>query len=322
MVTSEQVKRYARMSGADLVGIANIERFADAPPETHPCSIYPETRSVIVIACRILEGSYKGIEQGTDWAAYWIYGYGAGTCGTLSRAASGVARFLAANGHEAVHTGGGATLLEQPAKRLPVAPGKLPSDVSVHTRISAALAGLGELGWSKVFLTPQFGPRQRFHIILTDAELEPDPLMREHLCDRCMACVRGCPGYALGGKEVSVTVEGRTFSWGDVDLGKCKVTHWGINPLASPFVRRDLPGLNMNVKETSFSWYEAFRLGFAISTRVDYQGRMATGYKEIGQSGRPGPICGARGCIQACYRHLVRKGTIPGRLVPDEEVKA
>ena len=191
MITSEQVKRCARMSGADLVGIANIERFADAPPETHPWSIYPETRSVIVIACRILEGSYKGIEQGTDWAAYWIYGYGAGTCGTLSPRLR-VLRGSLPNGHEAVHTGGSATLLEQPAKRLPVAPGRMPSDVSVHTRITAALAGLGELGWSKVFLTPQFGPRQRFTIILTDAELEPDPLMREHLCDRCMACVRGC----------------------------------------------------------------------------------------------------------------------------------
>jgi epoxyqueuosine reductase len=310
MITSEQVKQCAREWGADLVGIANIERFAGAPPETDPLNIYPETRSVIVIACRILEGSYKGIEQGTDWAAYWIYGYGAGTIGTLGRASGGVSRLLSSYGHEAVHTGGGATMLEQPARRLPVAPGKVASDVSVHTRIAAALAGLGEPGWSKVFLTPQFGPRQRFHIILTDAELEPDPLMRESICDRCMSCVRECPGYALGGKEVSITVEGRTFSWGDVDLGKCKVTHWGINPLASPFVRKDLPGLNMDVKNTHFGWYEAYRLGYAISTRVDYQGRMATGFKEVGQSGRPGPICGARGCIQACYRHLKKKGAV------------
>ena len=66
--------------------------------------------------------------------------------------------------------------------------------------------------------------------------------MREHLCDR-RRHERAAAGICAGRKEVSVTVEGRTFSWGDVDLGKCKVTHWGINPLASLFVRRDLRAL-------------------------------------------------------------------------------
>jgi len=39
-------------------------------------------------------------------------------------------------------------------------------------------AELGEIGWSKVFLTKKFGPRQRFHAIITDLEVEPDPLVK------------------------------------------------------------------------------------------------------------------------------------------------
>jgi epoxyqueuosine reductase len=253
MITSEMVKTYAKQHGADLVGIASIERFKDAPPETNPLNIYPETKSVIVLACRILEGSYKGIEQGTDWSTYWIYGYGSGIYSALTNSTNKLQSYIESFGYEAVISPGIATLLETPPKQQPVAKGKMPPNVVLHIRISAALAGLGELGWSKVFLTPEFGPRQRFEVILTDAELEQDPLMQENICDKCMQCVRHCPGHAISNdEEVSITVEGRKFSWGNIHLGKCKVTHWGINPEASPFIQKDLAGLNMDAKVDSF----------------------------------------------------------------------
>jgi len=75
-----------------------------------------------------------------------------------------------------------------------VAEGFPQPDVFIHFRIAAYICGMGEIGWSKVFLTPQFGPRQRFAFILTDAPLTPDPLMEPGtLCDRCKLCVRRLP---------------------------------------------------------------------------------------------------------------------------------
>ncbi len=74
------------------------------------------------------------------------------------------------------------------------------------------------MGYSKVFLTPEFGPRQRFTIILTDVRLEPDPIFESRLCTRCMRCVRECPAGAISkDKTISVEIEGRVFEWGEID---------------------------------------------------------------------------------------------------------
>lgn len=316
MLTSQMLKEYAKKAGADLVGIAPISRFSGAPVNLSPTTIFPEAKSVVVIGCRILEGSYIGIKQGTDWSTYWIYGYGQGIYGALGEAMSKTMKYVESFGYEAVKSPGKQTLEDGPPDRPPVTLNKAPSDVAIHMRIAAALAGLGEIGWSKIFLTPEFGPRQRFEVFLTDAQLDPDPMMHEHICDKCMACVRKCPGHALSKEEkASITVDGRTFEWGVIDCGKCKVTHWGLNPLSSPFVIKDLPGLNLDVDNTKFSWYEAFKLGFAIADRIEYIKLVSTGFDEIGQVGRPGSICGAKGCIQACYEHLKKAGRIKGSAV-------
>ena len=95
-------------------------------------------------------------------------------------------------------------------------------------RLAAAAAGLGELGHPKAFLTPEFGPRQRFAIILTDAELELYPLHEGTLCDNCMKYVYQCPGKVIGKKNIAVEIEGRLFSWADLDYGKCKLTNGAL----------------------------------------------------------------------------------------------
>lgn len=313
MLTAKMIKDCAIAAGADLCGIASVERFQDAPKEMHPLTLFPEAKSVIVFANRILKGCYKGIQEGTDWSTYWIYGYGTGLYTSLGRAGEAINSLLEEHGYEGVHSPGSHTLLDEaPPAREPLAKGKLPPCVTLHMRVAAALAGLGEPGWSKVFLTPEFGPRQRFEIILTDAELEQNPLFDGQLCDHCQACVRACPGHALGGERESVTCEGREFAWGRVNYGKCKVTHWGLNPKASPFVSKDLPGMNMDVDKVSYDWYAAYRLGFALAPRIKYLDLISTGSAEHGQGGRPGSVCGAVGCIQACNAHLEAKKVLRG----------
>ncbi len=63
----------------------------------------------------------------------------------------------------------------------------------------AAAAGLGEIGLSGMLLTPEFGPRQRFSFVLTDAELpETEKYQGTRLCpEGCRRCAQACPANAL-----------------------------------------------------------------------------------------------------------------------------
>jgi len=61
-------------------------------------------------------------------------------------------------------------------------------------RHAATRAGLGEFGYNNIVLTREFGPRQRFNTIVTEAELVPDPLLSEPIClrDNCRLCLKAC----------------------------------------------------------------------------------------------------------------------------------
>ena len=78
--------------------------------------------------------------------------------------------------------------------------------ISLHRhRAAAVAAGLGEIGWNGLFLSAEFGPRQRVVSVVTDVELEPTPMYDgPPLCDRCMACVEDCPtdAFRKGGQYV------------------------------------------------------------------------------------------------------------------------
>lgn len=88
---------------------------------------------------------------------------------------------------------------------------------------AAVAAGLGEIGWSGTVLTPQFGPRQRFTVIVTEAPLAESPLYRgPALCNKCMNCVSKCPVNAISkDKKHSVEINGRTFEYGVHDRLRC-----------------------------------------------------------------------------------------------------
>ena len=72
---TRELKQFARERGADLVGIAPAERFADVPPERSPLSIFPEMTAAIVIGRRITRGTLRGLEEGTNLGLYEQFGY-------------------------------------------------------------------------------------------------------------------------------------------------------------------------------------------------------------------------------------------------------
>ena len=55
-IDSIKVKEIMKNLGADLCGIASLDRFADAPEGYHPTDVFPLCKSVISFACRFPVG--------------------------------------------------------------------------------------------------------------------------------------------------------------------------------------------------------------------------------------------------------------------------
>ncbi len=52
MINSGTIKKRVIQQGADICGIAPVDRFDGAPKGFHPSDIYPDCRSVVVFAAR------------------------------------------------------------------------------------------------------------------------------------------------------------------------------------------------------------------------------------------------------------------------------
>jgi len=219
MLTTQEVTGFAREAGADVFGIANVERFDELPDDKHPRAVFPETRSVIVLGRRIPRGALRGVEEGTNFSNYSLYG-----CQWLDNRFTSlttfqVSEFLEDNGWEAVPLPN--LPPEVPPMGVKVRPDGPPPNVMLDMDDAAVRAGVGEIGYCGVLLTPQYGPRQRVQTILTDAELEPSPLLAEPVCPRDRECAGTCPlGAYVGEKEL--TVCGRTMTVAEIDYGKCR----------------------------------------------------------------------------------------------------
>lgn len=301
MLDSKQVKSLAKECGADVVGIASMDRFEGAPKQMDPRYIFPDAKSMIVMGFRILRGTLRGIEEGTFFAPYSSMGYAGINQVLQPMVLWRFCKFLEDEGYEAVpiHNdfpwnatyGIGydpqQTGQVRPDWSRPVEPGKPAPDVFLHLRIAAFCAGLGQIGYSKVFLTPQFGPRQRLAAVMTDLPLAPDPLFEGELCDRCMACVRECSGNAISEtKTVQVTVAGRQIEWGEIDFRKCSLAFCGGAKETNPFMVT--PEDEKGFTDGSYGKTQHYKL----PCRYEY-GRA---------------IEGARGCIRACMVHLESQG--------------
>ncbi len=323
-LTAGMIKELARKLGAggggvEVVGIGNIERFAGAPERMHPLNIFPDCKSVISIVQPIPRSTYRGITEGTHWNNYTYYAYN--RLNTLFRPmlTENIARFVEDCGYEAVpvYPGVPETYPNQPD---PV-PGRPSPEMQINVRIAAVACGLGEIGWSKVFLHPVYGPRVRIGTILTDAVLEPDPLIKpKTICKRCMKCVKDCPGAAIPGKDgpvVKINIEGQEYVWGDVCMGRCTATHHGINYKASPFLKKYFPGFNLDVEKTTMSEELAYKITHNLGQGAwgrqnpEFPGKASNPFiNQISAHGGYLAVCGAKGCIRACMEFQEKTANI------------
>jgi epoxyqueuosine reductase len=325
-LTSEMIKTKAKELGIDLVGIGSIDRYENAPTLMNPQTYFPEAKSVIVLAMRIPRGTYRGIEEGTHFHNYSFYAYNRLNTIFRPRLTYELACFIEDHGWEAVpHY---PAVPERAPAEAPVAKDKVPHDVVCSVRLLGVGAGVGEIGHSKVFLTEKFGPRVRLGSIFTDAELEPDPIVEPGtICTSCGRCVRDCPGDAIPpvrdeDKKITVEIGGQKISWGDVHMGRCTLTHHGLNSRVSPFLKKDFPNLEFDVSATDITEEEAYRFTHPVALGnwanpfyEENNGSTIQYYKYILQHCGYFGLCGAKGCIRACMDSLEKAGKIQNTFI-------
>lgn len=219
MITSQQIKAMVRTLGGDLCGVANIERFKDAPIRISPQGHLPSARSVIVAAVHTPDGAWElGGEPIHNWGSASVV---TAVNSRLERIGFAIARFLEDQGYKSIPIPQTAIWRYRPYKDLNIV---FSPDLS-HIHAGAA-AGLGDIGFQGLLLTPEYGARQRLMTIITEAILDPDPMYNGPvLCDRCMECVRQCAPSSALRKEVDgiteIVIDGKKFTYANKNKFRC-----------------------------------------------------------------------------------------------------
>jgi epoxyqueuosine reductase len=223
---TDEVRAVALRAGVDLVGFAPPSALADAPDGTRPEQYLDGATCVISIGVHIPNGVCdvwgQPDEVGRSAGPYLQYGYGI-TSWEASRAAMLVARHLELEGHRSIcfQPAWSSSYYRSYHRR---DEGALEQDFP-H-QLAAVAAGLGEIGWNGLCLTPEFGARQRFASVLTDAPLRRDaPYAGPRLCDPDVCgriCSRVCPTTALSTTNSHSTLVGeREYQVADLDGVRC-----------------------------------------------------------------------------------------------------
>lgn len=303
MITSADIKAAAKRMGADIVGIGSIDRWSTAPIQMDPKQIMPKAKSVIALGFRVLRGSLRGVEEGTYYFSnYSAMGYGDITYLYMPLVVINLSKMIEDAGYEAVPMGHQSDwraidnfgFFKENDSR-PVAPGKAAPDVLISMRIAGFLCGLGEIGYSKMLLTPEFGPRVRMGIIITELELEPDPIMKPGtLCNRCMPCVRECHGGCIpADRTIKDHIGGYDLEWADVDMDRCD---WAFQ--GGVEIREGEKGDYFNKQRPAWSGkYKPSEI-LPFYTAPDH----------LYNSGKA--VCGAKGCTRVCMITLEKRGLL------------
>ena len=223
---SAEVRAIAVAEGADLIGIAPAAALVGVEEGKRPDEYLPGATTVVAIGVHIPHGvcdlwGQPG-EPGRSAGPYLLYGYGI-TAWEVSRISMLVARHLELAGHRSIcfqPAWSSSAYRDYPRREQ----GIIEQDFA-HQQAAAA-AGLGELGLSGLCLTPEFGARQRFGSVLTDAPLVADlayagaPLCRPAECGEL--CARVCPTQALDpSNPAPVRVGHRSFPVARLDGIRC-----------------------------------------------------------------------------------------------------
>jgi reductive dehalogenase len=255
---TSMVKRVAKHLGADLVGIAPLNRkwiyshavwadgthkeivFEDAkePMETSTQMIIPNSMKYVIVMGTSMDESNIGYAPTPIGSAETQLTYT-----KIASQVSGLAEFIRGIGYHAI-----------------------PSINGVGLSIPMAIdAGFGEQGRNGKLITPEFGPSLRLCKVITDLPLVRDQPMRFgviEFCEVCQKCADDCPSNSIpqGPREwtgPSISNNPGNLTW-QIDHETCRrywamgnATNCTICIRACPFTKA--PGLGHELVRTFIS---------------------------------------------------------------------
>lgn len=286
-----EIIKIAKENLADIVGFAPAGRFESNDPIF---KIFPETKTVIALAFRVLRGIYRGTEEGTTYYQYTTMGVENMEETIMPMAALKVANFIEKQGFLALPQRRHEQIMAEENSTEPevaydaVYRGKT-AEIQMNFADAAVKCGIGERGKSGAVLCDEFGPMIRYCFILTDAELEPDDEKKPHLCDGCDKCIKACPGHALSDD-------------GELDPWQCAVYYNGANGTKNPFMPYDaLSDIENRIDIIAGEAKVTPETARRILDELIYYPPAQHAYQCS--------ICG-RACDTACYVHLEEKGVL------------
>jgi epoxyqueuosine reductase len=191
MINSEKIKQLIKDLGADLCGIASVDRFKDAPEGFHPIDIYPECKSVIVFLKRTPISSIYAVN-----------------CIPYTFVNSMIMYNIDNLIIEILYK-----LEELGIRCVPIPsddpyeywdPEKSYGRAILSLRHAGYLSGLGSLGKNTLLINDVYGNMIQIGAILVDIELKADPIATYEGCNNsCRICIESCPQKALDGETVN-----------------------------------------------------------------------------------------------------------------------
>lgn len=210
------IKGFVLGRGADICGIAGIERFGGAPEGFNPRDVYNDCKSVIVFAKRLP----KGLALVSPRV---IYNHAAEVnVRELDRIALETAV-------EIERMGGVAVPLPSDGPYDYWDSGTLTGKGLISMRHAAKAAGLGSLGKNTLLINKTYGNMLNIGAVLCSLELKSDELSEELCVKGCRRCLDACPAGALDGVSADQSrcrphtygENGRGFSI--VNCNRCRV---------------------------------------------------------------------------------------------------
>lgn len=207
MLDRERVKEIMKVLGADLCGIASIDRFENAPEGFHPLDVFPSCKSVISFGCRFPVGAlyceshipYTRIRNTITPKMDMI---ALNFCAEMER-----------HGVMCVPIPTNESQWDEKTNRW---------RSIVSQKHAAQAAGLGTIGRHSLLITPEFGSMVWLGAVLCAEAFEPDAL-KEPICNHCNLCTEICPVHALNDAQVN-----QQACW-DYAFGEDEKTHaWRI----------------------------------------------------------------------------------------------
>jgi len=185
MSIAETIKSLAYNLGADLCGIAPVERFQDAPSGFRPGDIFPQAKSVVALAKRVPEGPFHAISA----IPYTT---------TANVILMGVTRLTI-------------SLCSAIEERVNVRAVPVPSEPYEYwdaencegrgllsLKHAGWLAGLGVITANSLLTNERYGNRICLGALLLDVDLRPDNIAtNSYDCEQCHRCIDSCPVHAI-----------------------------------------------------------------------------------------------------------------------------